>query len=188
MFWSCYEQCCKSWSGMFIPDPGSWFLPIPDLGSQILDPKTGTKERGEKKIFVIPFFVASNFTKIVNYFIFEMLKKKIWANFQRIIVTIFWVKSSKLSNIWVWDPGSGKNLLRIPDPRVKKAPDPWSGSATTLLEHVDVYHYQALYLHEIYLRIWLLYASLILCRTFYWFRDFLPTGISPPFPSPWEIV
>ncbi len=34
------EQCCGS--GMFIPDPGSWFLPIPD-------PKTATKERGEKK-------------------------------------------------------------------------------------------------------------------------------------------
>ncbi len=47
-------------------------LPIPDLGgsrisadpgSQILDPKTATKERGEKKFVVIPFFVAANFTK-----------------------------------------------------------------------------------------------------------------------------
>ena len=55
-----------------------------------------------------------------------MLKKKIWANFQRMnslpkIVT-------KLSKIWVWDPGSdpgsGKNLFRIPDPGVKKASDP----------------------------------------------------------------
>ena len=27
-------------------------------------------------------------------------------------------------------PGSGKNLFRIPDPGVKKAPDPGSGSAT----------------------------------------------------------
>jgi hypothetical protein len=32
--------------------------------------------------------------------------------------------------IWVWGPGSGKNLFRIPDPGVKKAPDPGSGSAT----------------------------------------------------------
>jgi hypothetical protein len=39
--------------GMFIPDPGS----------RIPDPKTGTKERGEKKIFVKNFFVALNFTK-----------------------------------------------------------------------------------------------------------------------------
>jgi len=28
------------------------------------------------------------------------------------------------------DPGSGKNLFRIPDTWVKKAPDPGSGSAT----------------------------------------------------------
>jgi hypothetical protein len=34
---------------MFIPDPGS---------------KTATKERGEKTIVVIPFFVATNFTKL----------------------------------------------------------------------------------------------------------------------------
>jgi hypothetical protein len=31
-----------------------------------------------------------------------------------------------LSKIWVWDPGSGKNLFRIPDPGDKKAPDPGS--------------------------------------------------------------
>jgi hypothetical protein len=30
------------------------------------------------------------------------------------------------------DPVSGKNLFRIPDPGVKKAPDPVSGSATLL--------------------------------------------------------
>jgi hypothetical protein len=28
------------------------------------------------------------------------------------------------------DPGSGKNRFRFPDPGVKKAPDPGSGSAT----------------------------------------------------------
>ncbi len=76
-------QCCGS--GMFIPDPDPDFCP----------------SRSHK------------FHIIENYFIFEMLKKKIWANFQRIfsqkIVT-------KLSNIWVWDPGSGKNPFRIPDP------------------------------------------------------------------------
>jgi hypothetical protein len=56
-----YDQCCGS--GMFIPDPGSWFLPIPDPGSRIPDPKTGRKERDEKKIFVKHFFVTTNFTK-----------------------------------------------------------------------------------------------------------------------------
>jgi hypothetical protein len=36
----------------------------------------------------------------------------------------------KLSKIWVWDSGSGKNIFRIQNPGVKKAPDPGSGSAT----------------------------------------------------------
>jgi hypothetical protein len=43
---------------------------------------------------------------------------------------------TKLSKIWVWDPGSQirkKNLFRIPDPGVKKAPDP--GSATVELSN-----------------------------------------------------
>jgi hypothetical protein len=32
--------------------------------SRIPDPKTGTKESGEKEIFVIPLFGATNFTKL----------------------------------------------------------------------------------------------------------------------------
>jgi hypothetical protein len=43
-----------------ISDPGSR---IPNLGSRIPEPKTATKERGETKFVVIPFFVATNFTK-----------------------------------------------------------------------------------------------------------------------------
>jgi hypothetical protein len=44
---------------MIIPDPD--FYP-----SRIPDPKTATKERGEKKFVVIPFLcrVATNFTKL----------------------------------------------------------------------------------------------------------------------------
>jgi hypothetical protein len=45
---------------MFIPD----FYPF-----RIPDPKTATKERGEKKFVVGPFFVATNFTKL-NFFYF----------------------------------------------------------------------------------------------------------------------
>jgi hypothetical protein len=48
------RQCCGS--VMFILDPD--FYP-----SRIPDPKTATKERGEKKFVVIPFLVATNFTK-----------------------------------------------------------------------------------------------------------------------------
>jgi hypothetical protein len=47
---------------MFIPDPDFCPSRIPDLGSQIPDPKTATKERSEKKFVVVPFFVASKIT------------------------------------------------------------------------------------------------------------------------------
>jgi hypothetical protein len=60
-----------------------------------------------------------------------MLKKKIWANFQRIIELFTQQIASKLSKIWVWDTGSeirdpektysgsriqGSKRHRIPDP------------------------------------------------------------------------
>jgi hypothetical protein len=72
-------------------DPGSAInickntvLRIRDVypGFLIPDPKTATKERGEKHFVVITFYVATNFTKLQ---IIEVLKKKIRANFQRII-------------------------------------------------------------------------------------------------------
>jgi hypothetical protein len=110
-------------SGMFIPDPGSWFLPI-------LDPKTATKERG-KKISCHTFLCSHNFHKIVNYSSFEVLKKKIWATFQRIIELFTKKIVKKLLIIWSWDRGSeirdpektcsgsripGSKRHRIPDP------------------------------------------------------------------------
>jgi hypothetical protein len=49
---------------MFIPDPDFYSSRIPDPGSRIPDPKTATKERGEKKFVVITFYVATNFTKL----------------------------------------------------------------------------------------------------------------------------
>jgi hypothetical protein len=58
-----------------------------------------------------------------------MPKEKIWASsFQRSIELFTQKFVTKLSKIFVWDPGSGKNLFRIPDPGpgVKKAPDPES--------------------------------------------------------------
>jgi hypothetical protein len=85
-----YSQCCGS--GTFIQDP-DFFI-------------------------VIYFFVATNFTKLENYFIFEMLKKKIWDSFQRIIELFTQICVPNLSKIWVWDPGYGKRPI----------PDPGSGS------------------------------------------------------------
>ncbi len=112
-----FKQCCGS--EMFIPDPDFYPSRIPDLGS-----KNSNKDRGEKK-----------FHKIENYFIFEMLKKKSWANFQRIIELFPQKFVTKLSKIWVWDPGSE---IRDPEKTYygsqihgsKKAPDPGSRSAT----------------------------------------------------------
>jgi hypothetical protein len=90
---------------MFIPDPDFYPSRIPDLGSRISDPKTVTKERGEKKLLSYFFFVVTNFTKLIIV-IFGMLKKKIWANFQRIVEVFTQKIFNMLSNIWVWDPGS----------------------------------------------------------------------------------
>jgi hypothetical protein len=112
-------------SGLFFPDPDFQFpsipdpdfLPdlrsrIPDLGSRIPDPKTvTTKGRGEKNM-LSSLFCSHKFHKIVNHFMFEMLKKKILAN----------LKKMSLS--------SQKYRFGIPDPEVKKAPDSGFGSAT----------------------------------------------------------
>jgi hypothetical protein len=43
--------------------------------------------------------------KIEYYVLFEMLKKKIWANFQRIVEVFTQKIFNMLSYIWVWDPG-----------------------------------------------------------------------------------
>jgi hypothetical protein len=105
---------------MLIPDPD--FYP-PRIQKQ-------QQKRGVKKIFCHNFLCSHKFHKIPHYFSFDVLKKKKWANFQRIIKLFTQKIVNKLSKIWIWDPGSGKNLFRIPDPGVKKAPDPGSGSAT----------------------------------------------------------
>jgi hypothetical protein len=64
-----------------------------------------------------------------------MLKKRIWANFQRIIEVFAQKLVTELSKIWVWDPRSGIRKKHNPDPGVKKAPDPGSESATLIKWH-----------------------------------------------------
>jgi hypothetical protein len=106
-----------------IPDPDFYPSRIPDPGSRIPDPKTATKDRGEKNLLSYLFY-SHKFRKIENSFIFKMLKKKIWASFQRIIELFtpnLLLSSQKYrfgirdpgSEIRVLDPGSGKNLSRI---------------------------------------------------------------------------
>ncbi len=108
--------------------PGSRILIFTHPGSRI---QKQQQKRGVEKFDVIPF-CSHKFHKIVHYFSFEVSKKKIWANFQRIIELCAQKIVTKLPKVWVWDPGSGKNLFRIPDPGVKKAPDP--GSATLVYQ------------------------------------------------------
>jgi hypothetical protein len=108
--------------------PGSRILIFTHPGSRIQ--KQQQKREVKKKLDVKPFYVATKFNKIVNYFSFEVLKKKIWANLQRII-ELFTKKLSKSSSKYglrIRDPRSGIRKKPIPDPGVKKAPDP--GSAT----------------------------------------------------------
>ncbi len=110
---------------MFTPDPGSWFLPIPDPGS-----KNSKKGEGWKNFFVKPYFVATNFTKMKIILFLKCWRKNL-GQFSKNYRTFYSKNVNKVSEIWVWDPGSGirdpgsgKNLLRVPDAGVKKAPDP----------------------------------------------------------------
>jgi hypothetical protein len=80
------------------------------------------QKRGVQKICCYTFLCRHKFLKIENYFCFEVLKKKIWTNFQRIIEFFTQKIVSKLSKIWVWDPGS-----KIRDPEGSKIRDPGSG-------------------------------------------------------------
>jgi hypothetical protein len=104
-----------------IPDPG---FRIPDLGSRISDPgsripdpKTATKEIGRKNV-IIPFFVATNFTKLNIITFLICCRKKCGPIFQELLK--FLPKKLSLSfqkyGFGIRNPGYGKNLFRIPDP------------------------------------------------------------------------
>ena len=107
--------------------PGSRILIFTHPGSRIPDSgsKSSNERQGWKKIVVIPFVGAINFTKF-NYFNFELLKTKIRANFQRIIELFTQKIVTKLSKYGsgIRDRRSGIQKNPIPDPGVKKAPDP----------------------------------------------------------------
>ncbi len=103
--------------------------------SRIPDPKTATKERGEKKIYCHTFLCSQKFHNIVNYFIFEVLKKKIWPNFQRIIELFIPKIVTKLSKVWVQDPGS-----EIRDPEKKYSGSRIQGSKRHLIPDPDPQH------------------------------------------------
>ncbi len=119
-----------------VADPGCLSrIPDPHLthpGSRISNPgsKNSNKREGWKNLFSY-LFCSHKFHKIEYYFIFDTRKKKIWPNFPRIIEAFTQKIVTKLSKIWVWDPGSetrdpektysgsriqGSKRHRIPDP------------------------------------------------------------------------
>jgi len=102
---------------------GNWFLTIPD--PRISDPefKNSNKREMKKKICCHPFFCSHKFSKIANYFMLLMLKKKFWLILNKIIVLFTQKFVTKLSRIWVRDPGSGIGFFRIPSKR-HRIPDP----------------------------------------------------------------
>jgi hypothetical protein len=77
-------------------------------------------------------FGSHKFHKIENNFIFGMLKKKMWANFQRNIELFTQKYVTKLSKdgSGIRDPRKNSSGSRIRVPGVKKAPDPGPESAT----------------------------------------------------------
>ncbi len=115
-----------------IPDPGSR---IPDPGSWIPDPKTVPKERDEKNFVIILFSIVTNFTKL-NIMLFLKSERKKFGPIFKELLKFLPKKFSICSQIYgfgIRDPGSEirdpeKTYSRsgIPDPGVKKAPDPGS--------------------------------------------------------------
>ncbi len=108
--------------------PGSPLLIFIHPRSLMADFGSGIQQEqqrgGRKKLVVGPIFVATNITR------------KNLSQFTKNYIVLFTqeIATTKLLEIWVWDPGSGNrnNLFRIQDPEVKK--DPGSGSATLLLK------------------------------------------------------
>jgi hypothetical protein len=107
--------------------PGSRILIFIHPGSRISDPGSRIQKQQQKtgmKIFFFQtIFCSHKFHKTKHYFIFDMLKKKIWPNFPRIIEVFTQKIVTKPSKIWVWDPGSG---IRDPGSEKKPIPDPGS--------------------------------------------------------------
>jgi hypothetical protein len=112
-----------------VADPGclSRILIFTHPASQILNPKTATKERGEKKFVVIgTFFVATKFTKLKIILFLKCCRKKFWVSFQRIIELFTQKFVTTVSKIGGWDPRSG----------IRKKT--YSGSATLLFTSQNI--------------------------------------------------
>jgi hypothetical protein len=74
------QKSKKFYSKGSVADPGCLsrilIFTHPRSLSLIPDPKTATKARGEKKFFAIPFYVATNFTKLKIILVLKCCRKK----------------------------------------------------------------------------------------------------------------
>ncbi len=110
-----------------IPDPDFYPSRIPDLGS-----KNSNKREGWKKIYFYTIFCSHKFQKIVKLFCFWNAEDNL-GQFSMNYRTFYPKNCQKAHKNMCLGSGIRKNLFRIPDPRVKKAPDPGSGSVTLLV-------------------------------------------------------
>jgi hypothetical protein len=131
-----------------IPDPDFYPSRIPGLGSRI---QKQQQKRGVKKISCHTFLCSHKFHKLKIILVLKCWRKKfgpISKNYKT-----FYPKNfvTKLSKIWVWDPGSGirdpgsgKNLFRtqIQGSKRHRIPDPdpqhWLPVLDTYIYHVSV--------------------------------------------------
>jgi hypothetical protein len=108
---------------MLVPDPGFFSIP---------DPECNNKKDKEKKI-VIYLSCSHKFYKIINYFIFEQVQRKMGSHRQKVFYQngYYALKNMGLGS-GVWDPGS--DMREKTDPgsgnRGKKTPDQDTHSAT----------------------------------------------------------
>ncbi len=103
--------------------PGSWFLPLSNPGSR--KQQTATKERGEKKFVLKPFFVGTNFTNCKLFYVMRKKKKfgPVFKELQTFLPKNLSL-SSKKYGVGIRDPkknlsrirGQGSETHRIPDP------------------------------------------------------------------------
>ncbi len=122
MYLRLYGDCmahCVADPGCF---SGSRILNFTHPGSQI---QKQQQKRGVKKNLMLYLFCSHTFQKIKNYFILKCCRKKFGPIFKELLK--FLPKKLSLSSqkygFGLRYLRSGKNLFRIPDPGVKKAPD-----------------------------------------------------------------
>ncbi len=106
---------------------------IPDPGSRISDPKTATKERGKIFFFVIPFYGATNFTKLKIILVFKCWRKKfgpIFKELQNFLPEKLSLSSQKYgfgirdSGSEIRDPENTYSGSRIQGSKRHRIPDP----------------------------------------------------------------